>query len=168
MAFKEISAAEVNFNPFTAIGKDWMLITAGDGENHNNMTASWGGVGELWGKPVSTVYIRPQRHTLKFVDEQEYYSLCFFDEKYRDALMFCGTKSGRDFDKDKETGLTAVFDREAPYYEQAKLVFICRKLYRQDMAAECFIDKQPLEKNYPNMDLHKIFVGEIVHILEKE
>lgn len=167
MAFRELSANDVNFNAFTSIGKEWMLITAGNAENHNTMTASWGGIGVLWNKPVSTVYIRPQRYTLQFVEDSEFYSLCFFDEEYRDALSFCGTKSGRDFDKDKETGLTAVFDREAPYYEQAKLVFICRKLYKQDMAEENFLDRQVLDKNYPQRDLHRIFIGEIVSVLEK-
>lgn len=168
MAFREIFPNDVEDNPFTLIGKDWMLITAGDEKKHNTMTASWGGVGVLWNKPVSTIYIRPQRYTLQFVEESEYYSLCFFDEEYRSALNFCGTKSGRDCDKDKETGFTPLFDREAPYYEQARLVFICRKLYRQDLMAESFLDEQTLSRNYPAMDLHRMFIGEIVTVLEKE
>lgn len=168
MAFREIDAKSIKENPFTLIGSDWMLITAGDEKKHNTMTASWGGVGILWNKPVSTVYIRPQRYTLEFVESSPFYSLCFFDEEYRQALNFCGTKSGRDYDKDKETGLTPLFDREAPYYQQAKLVLICRKLYRQDMELESFLVKDVLEKNYPAKDLHRIFIGEIVTALERE
>ena len=71
MAFREISVEQLKDNPFTLINKDWMLITAGDAEKHNTMTASWGGVGELWGKYVSTIYIRPQRYTLEFVEREE-------------------------------------------------------------------------------------------------
>ena len=56
MAFREISVEELKDNPFTLINKDWMLITAGDQQKHNTMTASWGSVGELWGKYVSTIY----------------------------------------------------------------------------------------------------------------
>lgn len=168
MAFREIDAKSIKENPFTLIGSDWMLITAGDEKKHNTMTASWGGVGILWNKPVSTVYIRPQRYTLEFVEDNPFYSLCFFEEEYRQALNFCGTKSGRDYDKDKETGLTPLFDREAPYYQQAKLVLICRKLYRQDMELESFLVKDVLEKNYPAKDLHRIFIGEIVTALERE
>lgn len=167
MAFREITPEELTANPFTLINRDWMLITAGDGQKHNTMTASWGGVGELWGKYVSTIYIRPQRYTLEFVEKNDFYSLCFFDEEYRGALNFCGTKSGRDFDKDKETGLTPVFDGIAPYYEQAKLVFLCRKLYRQDMTAESFLQPENLKKWYPEMDLHRMFIGEIVKVLER-
>ena len=167
MAFREISVEQLKDNPFTLINKDWMLITAGDGEKHNTMTASWGGVGELWGKYVSTIYIRPQRYTLEFVEREEYYSLCFFGPEYRQALSLCGSKSGRDVDKDAATGLTPCFDQAAPYYEQARLVFLCRKLYRQDREESAFLVKGLLEKWYDN-DLHRMFIGEIVKVLEKE
>ena len=167
MAFREITVENLKDNPFTLINKDWMLITAGNAQSHNTMTASWGGVGELWGKYVSTIYIRPQRYTLEFVEREEYYSLCFFGPEYRQALSLCGSKSGRDVDKDAATGLTPCFDQAAPYYEQARLVFLCRKLYRQDMEESAFLDKGLLEKWYDN-DLHRMFIGEIVKVLEKE
>ena len=167
MAFTKINIAEQSFNPFEKIGKQWMLISAGNANSWNTMTASWGGVGELWGKYVSTIYIRPQRYTLEFVEREEYYSLCFFGPEYRQALSLCGSKSGRDVDKDAATGLTPCFDQAAPYYEQARLVFLCRKLYRQDMEESAFLDKGLLEKWYDN-DLHRMFIGEIVKVLEKE
>ena len=167
MAFREISVEELKDNPFTLINKDWMLITAGNREKHNTMTASWGGVGELWGRYVSTIYIRPQRYTLEFVEREDYYSLCFFGPDCRQALNLCGSKSGREIDKDAATGLTPCFDEAAPYYEQARLVFLCRKLYRQDLEEGCFLDKGLLEKWYDN-DLHCMFIGEIVKVLEKE
>ena len=109
MAFREISVEELKDNPFTLINKDWMLITAGNREKHNTMTASWGGVGELWGRYVSTIYIRPQRYTLEFVEREDYYSLCFFGPDCRQALNLCGSKSGREVDKDAATGLTPCF-----------------------------------------------------------
>ena len=165
MAFREISVEELKDNSFTLINKDWMLITAGNREKHNTMTASWGGVGELWGR--STIYIRPQRYTLEFVEREDYYSLCFFGPDCRQALNLCGSKSGREVDKDAATGLTPCFDEAAPYYEQARLVFLCRKLYRQDLEEGCFLDKGLLEKWYDN-DLHRMFIGEIVKVLEKE
>lgn len=167
MAFREIAIEDVKINPFTDIAKGWMLITAGDKASHNTMTASWGGLGELWGHYVSTIYVRPQRYTYKFTEENDYYSLCFFDEEYRKALTFCGTKSGRDFDKDKETGLTPCFDEAAPYYEQARLVFICKKLYKQDLTEESFVDKAPLEDSYPERDFHRMYIGSVLKVLEK-
>ena len=47
-------------NVFTLIGEQWTLITAGTPEHCNTMTASWGGLGVLWGADVATCYIRPQ------------------------------------------------------------------------------------------------------------
>lgn len=166
--FSRIDPKELNQNVFSMIGEQWMLVTAGTVERCNTMTASWGGLGVLWGKPVATVYIRPQRYTLEFVEKQDFYSLCFFDEEYRDALKLCGSKSGRNCDKDAETGLTPAFDQAAPYYQEAKLVFICRKLYKQDMQESCFLDRRILDQNYPGHDLHRVFIGEIVKVLEKD
>lgn len=62
--FGRIDPKELNQNVFSMIGEQWMLVTAGTAERCNTMTASWGGLGVLWGKPVATVYIRPQRYTL--------------------------------------------------------------------------------------------------------
>lgn len=75
MAFKEAAIESLQFNPFTKIGKEWMLITAGDEKKHNTMTASWGGVGIMWGKQVVTAYIRPQRYTKEFVDAEGLFTL---------------------------------------------------------------------------------------------
>ena len=95
MTFKEVSPQTLNFNPFTRIGSDWMLITAGQPGDMNTMTASWGGAGVLWTKNVVTAYIRPQRYTKEFVDREDIFTLSFFDEKYRPALKHLGTVSGR-------------------------------------------------------------------------
>ena len=83
MAFKEISIESLNFNPFEKISKEWMLITAGDEEKSNTMTASWGGVGIMWRKNVVTAYIRPQRYTKEFVDSNEMFTISFLPEEYR-------------------------------------------------------------------------------------
>ena len=98
MGWKEIKPEELNVNPFTAIGKEWMLITAGDETHCNTMTASWGGMGVIWGRPSVTAYIRQTRYTKEFVDQGEYFTITFFDEAYRKALNLCGTVSGRDGD----------------------------------------------------------------------
>ncbi len=164
--FKEITPAEMGSDVFTRIGKQWMLVGAGNAQNHNMMTASWGGLGVLWNKPVSTVYIRPSRYTMEFIEREAYYALCFFGEEYREQLTFCGRHSGRDGDKCKETGLTPCFDEAAPYFEEAELVLICRKLYAQDMDPSLFLDES-IENNYHGADYHRTYIGEIVKVLSK-
>jgi flavin reductase (DIM6/NTAB) family NADH-FMN oxidoreductase RutF len=165
-AFKEIAPTQLSENPFELIGKKWMLISAGTETGYNTMTASWGSFGVLWGMPISNCYIRPQRHTFEFMQREEYYSLSFFDEEYRNALNFCGKKSGRDYDKAKETGLTPVFDYKTTYFEQASLVVVCKKLYVEQFKPELFLSPE-IEKNYPDKDYHHTFIGKIEHVLQK-
>lgn len=76
----------MEMNPFTKIGKEWMLITAGDAKKANTMTASWGGVGVLWGKNVVYIFVRDTRYTKEFIDNGETFSLTFFDESNKGAL----------------------------------------------------------------------------------
>lgn len=164
---KEISPYELNDNIFKTIGKDWTLVTCGNQENYNTMTASWGSMGIMWNKPVAFTFIRPQRYTYDFIERNEYYTLSVYDEQYRCALTYCGTKSGRDVDKAKETGLTPVFDEKAPYFEQARLVFVCRKMYAQELNEESVIDPS-VKSNYSANDYHKMYVGEIEKVLVNE
>lgn len=169
MAFKEAAVESLQFNPFTKIGKEWMLITAGDEKKHNTMTASWGGVGIMWGKQVVTAYIRPQRYTKEFVDAEGLFTLSFYSEKYRNALNICGSKSGRDCDKEKEAGLTPMYVGGTTAFEEADMVFVCRKLYRQEMAPEYFTQDDGLDETwYPNKDYHVMYMAEIVKVLVRE
>ncbi len=168
MPFTVITPEEISENIFKLIGKDWALVTAGNEEKSNTMTVSWGGAGIMWGKPVAFTFIRPQRYTMEFLQREDGFSMSFFEEDYRKALSFCGSKSGRDYDKAKETGLTTVFTEEGiPYFEEAKLVLVCKKMYAQDLNGESVIDNESVDKWYNN-DYHKMFISEITKVLVKE
>lgn len=168
MSFTETSAKELNgFNTFSQIGEKWMLITAGNKEKFNTMTASWGMMGILWNKDVATAFVRPQRYTFEFLEKNDYYTLSFFESKYKKQLSYCGRNSGRNVDKIKETGLTPIFDEQAPYFKEASTVFICKKIYGQFISPEGFVDVD-LDKNYENKDYHKMYVGEIIKCLEEK
>ena len=167
--FRSVTPDSLSDNVFRLIGNDWLLITAEDPESGkvNTMTASWGCLGILWNKPVAVCFIRPQRHTLSFVNASERLSLSVLPEEYRAALRFCGTKSGRDTDKFKETGLTPAFDgRHTPFIKEARLVLICKKLYVDELKESSFLDAELL-KNYKEKDYHSVFVCEIEEVLEK-
>lgn len=165
--FKQIDPKALDFNVFSAIDDQWMLITAGTVERCNTMTASWGGLGILWNLPMATIYIRPQRYTKQFVDENEYFTLTFFSEAYRKELALCGTKSGRDMDKVKQCGFTvAPAQCGAPYFEQAELVLVCRKRMVMPMDPAAMPDEVK-EKHYTG-DYHDIYWGEIVEVLKRD
>lgn len=165
MSFKEISTSELCFNPFDKIGKEWFLVSSGDESGWNTMTASWGFMGVMWGKNVIETVIRPTRYTYEFIEKNDLFTVSFLGEGNRDALKFCGAHSGRDCDKAKETGLSPVFSDGTVYFEQAELVFVCRKIYSQCMDENLLAQEY---RHWNNGDMHKAFYGEIVKALAKE
>lgn len=151
---------------FSLIGDRWMLVAATDKSGRTNaMTASWGGMGVLWGKKVAFVFIRPQRYTKRFVDEAAKFTLSFFDDSYKNMLGYMGKVSGKDEDKIAKSGLTVTDRNGAPVFKEASLTLVCRKMYRDTLKEENFIDKSIIEKWYPQKDYHDVYVAEIVEEL---
>lgn len=151
---------------FSLIGDRWMLVAATDKSGKTNaMTASWGGMGVLWGKKVAFVFIRPQRYTKRFVDEADKFTLSFFDDSYKNMLGYMGKVSGKDEDKMAKSGLTVTDKDGAPVFKEASLTLVCRKMYRDTLKEENFIDKSNIEKWYPQKDYHDVYVAKIVEEL---
>ena len=165
--FQSVEPKNLNENVFSLIGDRWMLVTAGTRERCNTMTASWGGLGVLWGAPAATCYIRPQRYTKEFLDREAFFTLSFFGPEQRENLALCGSKSGRDVDKVKQCGFTVTAAAcGAPYFQQAKLVLVCRKRFVQAMDP-ANIPQDLKEKWYPNQDYHTMYIGEIVEAYQQ-
>lgn len=161
--FRIVDPGSLPDNVFRIIGKEWMLVTAGPPEQFNTMTASWGGLGELWNRQVCFTFVRPQRYTFQFMEKAAYFTLSFFPETYRSALSYCGSHSGRNVDKMAATGLTPL---PAPHatvtFAEARLALICHKLYAQDLTGEAFIVPAVRDEVYPQRDFHRVYIGEIV------
>lgn len=154
-------------NCFKLIGKDWMLITAKSQEGKvNTMTASWGGFGHLWNKDVVYIFIRPQRHTLNFIDDSEYFTLSFFEDKYKKELAYFGKVSGKNEDKIGKSGFNLKVDGEFVSFEEERIVLKCRKLAKQQIDPKGFIDES-IQGYYPENDYHYMFIGEIVKVEQK-
>ena len=162
---KEIMAKEIKDNIIKLIADEWMLVTAGDETGYNMMTASWGGMGEMWGKGVAVTVIRPQRYTYEFIEKSDLFTLSFYGDK-KNIHTICGKKSGRDVNKTAEAGLTPVYVDGTVTFDEARLTIICKKLYASDLKEDGFIDKSCL-KWYDN-DFHRMYVGEIVKVFVKE
>lgn len=166
--FKEIQPQEFVYSPFKLIGEEWMLITAEKDGKANTMTASWGGLGVMWGKNVAYIAIRPQRYTKEFIDNSDTFSLTFFDDSYKKALSYLGAASGRDEDKIAKSNLTIRHTDGVPYFAEAKIAILCNKLYAQEYKPELFIAQEINEKCYPDADHHTLYIAEITKILVKE
>jgi Conserved protein/domain typically associated with flavoprotein oxygenases, DIM6/NTAB family len=165
--FKEIQPKQISRNTFELIGKDWMLVTAGNNEKVNTMTASWGGMGVMWAKNVAYLVIRPQRYTKEFIDQNDTLSLSILDSNFRKELSYLGSVSGRDEDKIKKSGLTVAYSDTTPYFSEANLVFICKKMFAHPFEQSGFTDADIPAKFYTENDYHTLYVVEITKVLTR-
>jgi len=155
--------------PFSSIGHDWMLITAGSGTSRgewNTMTASWGSLGVFWNRRTVTCVIRPTRHTYAFVEREPLVSFSFFPPEFKNALQVCGSTTGADTDKAESAGLSPVLlEPGAVGFSEAHLTLVCRKLYAQDIDPALFIDAS-IDANYPQKDYHRMYICEIMQVYQ--
>jgi len=168
-AYHHLTPYECEDNFFSRIGQEWMLVTAKHPEtgSFNTMTASWGGTGILWGKPVAFAFIRPQRYTFPFIEAADTLTLSFYPESMRDALTYCGRFSGRDHDKVTACGFHPEADEDGMvWFSEAHTVLKCRKLYAEFLKETAFQSEAALS-NYPQKDFHKMYICEITDILKK-
>ena len=160
---------QIRDNIFSAINDEWMLVTAVNSKGKvNTMTASWGGFGIMWNKPVCVAVIRPQRYTSEFVKDSQRLTLSFLEDGNKEALKICGTKSGRDCDKISEAGLKAIVEDDYAYFDKSRLTIVGKKIYVSKFHEENFIDKSIIESKYPKRDYHDVYVCEIEKVLVKE
>ena len=154
----------MQINPFTKFDKDWALVTSGTKDNFNTMTISWGSMGTIWNRSVITIYVRPDRFTWEFLNSNEYFTVAFFDEKYRSDLTTLGTLSGRCDNKLAKTNLNPLFiDDNIITFKEAKETFVLKKIYMAQME----YDKEPAfaQKIYVNgIKPHYIIMGEVVSV----
>lgn len=166
-----------NNNPFDLFGDKWALVTAGNIDNFNCCTVSWGSLGILWGKKIVTIYIYPSRYTCDFALNNEYFTVSVFDKGYKKDLAILGSKSGRDIDKVALTKLSPKTIKESVTYKEASQVFYCKKIYfgqfNKDNVAEEIKrnymnnpDSFPRDKN-GEWQTHYMFIGEIIEYVYK-
>lgn len=165
-SFKELPCRE--WNPiFDSIGKEQMLICTSDGVRENAMTASWGGIGVVWNRPVAVCLIRPERFTFSLIEKSGTFSLAFLPPDRRDALGFCGRESGRTCpDKFAACGLTVGHLNGVPFPNEAKTVLICRTLYAGSLTEDGFAVPEILRTCYRSGGLHRVYVGGIEKVLK--
>ncbi len=171
MNWHKVNPDDLAIRSLNLWNNQWLLLSSGDfKENHfNSMTVAWGSLGVMWNKPFAQVVVRPTRYTYGFMEQYDTFTLCSFPEKYRPALQVLGTRSGRDMDKMRASGLTPIAAAQvaAPAFAEASLVLECRKIYWQDLDASHFLDAE-IERHYPKQDYHRIYFGEILSISQQQ
>lgn len=161
---KKIELKDYQENFSYHMTKDAALVTAGSINNFNTMTIGWAHLGIVWGKETLVVYVRPSRYTYKFMEENEYFTVSFFDKTHKKALGFLGTKSGRDLDKVKEVNFHPIEVNNSVTFQEARVTFVLEKIYHQDLDSSV-INEDIKNKYYGDNCFHRIYIGEIKEII---
>ena len=170
--FKQISPEEICDDVFTLVGKVFPVITAGKEDHYNSMTASGGGLGMLFMRPITWCILQASRYTLEMILKEQTYTLSYFPNEYEEQMLFLGSKSGRDSEKMKEVELTSVQTPSGDMsFKEARLIFECKltelttpnpnDFYSQE--AKDWINEAYKEAN----DYRKLVFGEITHVWVK-
>lgn len=166
-----ISVEALSLRVYDLWENQWLLLTAGDFQSghYNAMTIGWGSIGRMWDKPFVQVVVRPTRYTYEFMERYDTFTVCAFPETCKPALTLLGSKSGRDGNKIQESGLHPMASHyvKAPCFEEAELVFECRKMYWDDFDPGHFLDSE-IQFLYPKKDYHRVYFGEILGIFGDE
>ncbi|UCF96120.1 MAG: flavin reductase [Spirochaetaceae bacterium] len=164
MKREEIAPSQLRLPVYRSWCDEGFLLTCGDHSTgrFNTMTAGWGSVGCMWKRPMAMVVVRPQRYTRKFMEEYPDFTICHFPPEHSEALVYCGSHSGRDVNKIVECGLTPIASKTigSPAFDEADLIMECGKMYFDDLEPQHFL-AEFIEENYPNKDYHRLYFGEI-------
>ena len=167
LGYKQLTPDKIPGNIIKMLNEDWMIITAGTDEKFNMMTAGWGGIGMLYSKPVAICFINPLNYTYQFMEKNDTYTFTFYTEAYRDALLYCGSNSGRNIDKVKGSGLTPITTPSgSKAFSEAWLIIECRKLVGQSLNNETLFDDK-VKAEWEGKQLPKMFIGEIINVWVK-
>lgn len=157
-------------NDYTEVlPKGVFLTTKSDGEV-NTMTMGWGTAGFIWNQNILMAPVRKSRYTHQLLENSEYFTVSVpLNDQLKKELQFCGTKSGRDYDKVEELALDLgeVEECSVPIIKGNDLHFICKIKYQQDMLKEN-LDREILKKNYPDKDMHTFYYGEVISVYKEE
>lgn len=164
----KISPSQIKQDPFSLISKTWFLLTAAMDNNYNTMTCSWGALGHLWHKDICIVYVRPTRFTFEYMEKAQYFSLSFLPERHKKILQYCGSHSGRNTDKIKDTGLTPINTENTIAFKEADLIIEAQKMSHQFIEPAGFDIPEEIEPLYTENDYHMMYIGKITAVWQKK
>lgn len=157
---------EFELAPFYNLDKEWALLTVGNKDLFNMMTISWGGFGTLWHKPVVTIYVRKSRYSYEILQNEEYFTVSFYDDDYKKVLGILGSHSGREINKMDEENLTPIFLDKGVAFLESKLTIVAKKIYEQELDINGVPDEYR-DDFYKDDEMHMMIIGEVVDISDK-
>lgn len=163
---KEVNIKDIqNFFP-TELEQQWALITAGNENDCNTMTINWGGIGYLWRKNVFFAFVRKTRHTFKYTESNDLFTITYFDEKYKKELGYLGRVSGRDEDKISKVNFHVLPIDGTVTFKEAHTTYVCRIVYK-DVIDPKLLDPE-IDKSVYKDDYHTMYIGEIIKVYKHD
>lgn len=162
MKYEEIQFNEYSERMLEQLRKGAFFTTKVN-EKVNTMTIAWGGINVVWNKSIFVAYVRYSRDSYKMVEQAKEFTISVpLDQDMKKELSFCGTKSGRDYDKIKECDLLLAEGRtvKTPILADCSLHYECKVIYQQAMEPNSVLEEVK-DRYYSNNDYHVIYYGEI-------
>lgn len=172
--FVSISPKDIKENPIKLFGDDWAVVAAGTKDDFNELTVSWGALGDAWwdNMPIAIIFVSATRYTHKYLEENDTFSINVFPSQYRRALAYIGSHSGKNEDKVAATGLKVDFSESGtPVFPEARLIIECRKVYSHDLDRSKFTESlmgNYAQKKFQGVVPHTVYFGEIINCLVKK
>lgn len=140
-----------------------LLVSLDSNGRPNAMTIGWALAGITWGLPICAVFVRPSRYTWGCLEATGDFTVNLPTPALAEQVQFCGTKSGRDYDKFAECGFTATPGQhvKSPGIAECWLTLECAVVQRTDVVPEHFPERI-IERAYPQGDFHRVYFGEIL------
>jgi flavin reductase (DIM6/NTAB) family NADH-FMN oxidoreductase RutF len=164
---KEIVSYTTYLNETLTLLVDPGLLLVSQGRNGipNAMAIGWGTVGIIWGKRIFTVLVRPSRYTFSRLEESASFTVNVPSPALYRAVDFCGTRSGRDYDKFAECSMTAEPSRTiaTPGIAESPAIYECRIVHTNDVIS-ANLDPLIVADAYPSGNFHRIHYGEILAV----
>jgi len=141
-----------------------LFLNVKTNNNFNTMTIGWANAGIIWGLPIFNVAVRKSRYTYNLIEKTDEFTVSIpFSNRFKKELAFCGSRSGRNYDKIKECGLNKIKAQSisTPVIGGCDLHYECKIKYKQAMDS-MYLNKSINKKYYKDNDYHTFYYGEIV------
>lgn len=138
------------------------FLCSGDKDSDNLMVIAWGMVGVMWKKKVFAVPVRESRYTKEFIERTNSFTVCIpKNGEMKEQIKFCGTKSGREYDKWNECGLEKLPAKSVDGFVVGGCdrYFECKVVGKFEMTN---MDVTPVAHYYTDDDRHTLYIGEII------
>ena len=124
-----------------------VMVSLGEGDEANIITIAWTGIINSR-PPMTYVSVRKERHSHDILMKTREFVINLTTEALADKTDWCGVRSGRDYDKWKETGLT----------KEPASVVKCPMIAESPVNLECRVTE------VKELGSHDMFMAEIVKV----